>query len=113
MTTNDILKEVHAAMVTKVAERCKTGDKGKIAAEIGTAIIDYGKTWTEGIADDGELSSEERMRICAKFAEIIDAKVPAADGLGVSAAYNGITFFGLGFKGIKYYLNTWFNLGLK
>lgn len=89
--TNDILKELHDALVAKAQVRVAVEGKAKVATEIGNAIIDYGRMWTEGLADDGRLSDEERNAIDAKFASLIDAHVHAADGTAVGIVWKGLT----------------------
>ena len=112
MTTNDILVEIHDALVEKAATRIKVDGKAKVAAEIGNAIIEYGKCWTEGLSDDGALSKEEAAAIRAKFNTIVTAHVPSYEGSGVNIAWNGLSLFGLGWKGLKSYLNKWFGLAM-
>lgn len=112
MTTNDILKEVHGALVKKAQTRIAIEGKAKVAAEIGDAIIEYGKLWTEGLADDGTLSDEEAAKIQTKFAALVDTHIPSCEGTGVNIAWNGLSLFGLGWKGIKAYLVKWFGLAL-
>lgn len=112
MNTNDILKAFHDALVEKAQERVAVEGKAKVATEIGNAIIDYGKMWTEGLSDDGRLSDAERTAIDAKFASLIDAHVPAAEGTAVGIAWKGLTIFGFGWKGLKYYFNKWLGLNL-
>ena len=113
MNSNDIIKQVHRAAVEKAAERCVVEGNSKTAVEIGNAIIAYGKQWTEGLANDGKIDKSEVDGICAEFDKIIETHVPSVDGMSVGIAYNGFSILGLGFKGIKHYLNKWFNLGLK
>lgn len=113
MTTNEILKEIHAALVEKAAQRIAIEGKAKVAAEIGNAIIDYGKLWTKGLSNDGKLSGDETEKITGKFDALIDEHVPAYSGSGVGIAWNGLSFFGLGWKGLKHYLAKWFKLDLK
>lgn len=112
MSTNDILITLHDALVAKAQERVAVEGKAKVATEIGNAIIDYGKMWTEGLADDGRLSDDERIAINGKFAALIDAHVPSVDGATVGIAWNGLSFLGLGWKGLKHYCNKWFGLNL-
>lgn len=112
MTTNEILKKLHDALVAKAQERVVVEGKVKVAAEIGNAIIDYGRMWTEGISDDGWISDAERTAIDAKFAELVDKHVPSAAGMAVGIAWNGISLFGIGWKGLKHYCNKWFGLNL-
>ena len=112
MESNDIIKKIHREAVRKVAAKCAVEGGGKTAVEIGNAIIAYGKTWTEGLANDGVIDEEEIANTCAVFDALVDKNIPNIDGVGVSVAYNGFTIFGFGFKGIKHYLNKWFGLGL-
>lgn len=113
MTSNEIIKQVHRAAVEKAAAKCALEGGNKTAVEIGNAIIAYGKQWTEGLANDGKIDKSEVDGICAEFDKIIETHVPSVDGMSVGIAYNGFSILGLGFKGIKHYLNKWFNLGLK
>lgn len=112
MNTNEILKEVHAALVEKAKARIAIEGKAKVAAEIGNAIIDYGKLWSKGLADDGVLSDEECEKIKTKFAALADAHIPSYDGTGVKIAWSGLSLFGIGWKGLKHYLAKWFKLDL-
>lgn len=112
MSTNDILKTLHDALVAKAQERVAVEGKAKAATEIGNAIIDYGRMWTEGLSDDGRISDAERTAIDAKFASLIDEHVPSVDGVAVGVAWNGLSFFGLGWKGLKALCNKWFGLNL-
>ena len=111
MTSNRIIKLVHRAAVEKAAAKCALEGGNKTAVEIGNAIIAYGKQWTEGLANDGKIDQTEVDGICDEFDKIIEAHVPSVGGWSVGIAYYGFSI--LGFKGIKHYLNKWFNLGLK
>jgi len=110
MDTNDILVEIHAALVRKAEDRIAIEGKAKVAAEIGNAIIDYGKLWTKGLADDGRLSPGECNAIAEKFNALVKAHVPAYSGSGVKYAWEGLTFFGIGWSGLKAKLRDWFKL---
>lgn len=112
MDTNDILKQTHAALVKKAKEHIAIEGKAKVAAEIGNAIIDYGKLWTEGLADDGALSTDEANAIQTKFAALVDSHVPSYGGTGVNIAWNGLSLFGIGWIGLRKYLAKWFKLDL-
>lgn len=112
MNSNDILKQLHDALVAKAQERIAVEGKAMVATEIGNAIIDYGKMWTEGLSDDGRLSDAECIAIDAKFASLIDAHVPSVSGAAVGVAWNGLSFFGIGWKGLKHFCNKWFGLSL-
>jgi len=112
MSTNEILKKLHDALVAKAQERVTVEGKAKVVTEIGNAIIDYGRMWTEGLADDGRISNAERAAIDAKFASLVDSRVPSAAGVTVRIAWNGLSLFGIGWKGLKHYCNKWFGLRL-
>lgn len=112
MSTNDILKTLHDALVAKAQEHVAVEGKAKVATEIGNAIIDYGRMWTEGLSDDGRISDAERTAIDAKFASLVDEHVPSVGGAAVGIAWNGLSFFGLGWKGLKTLCNKWFGLNL-
>lgn len=112
MSTNDILKTLHDALVAKAQGRVAVEGKAKVATEIGNAIIDYGKMWTEGLSDDGRISDAERAAIDDKFASLVDKHVPSVGGAAVGIAWNGLSFFGLGWKGLKTCCNKWFGLNL-
>lgn len=112
MNTNEILKEIHGALVEKAKARIAIEGKAKVAAEIGNAVILYGKLWTEGLADDGTLSDEEAAKIKTMFAALADTHIPSYDGTGVKIAWGGLSLFGIGWKGLKHYLAKWFKLDL-
>lgn len=109
MKSNEIIKQIHSEIVRKVAKSCKLEGNGKLAAEIGTALIEYGKTWTEGLANDGEIDFNEVERISNAFGQMIDKYVPEVDNFAIGIAYNGIWPF---WGGLKKKLNKWFGLNL-
>lgn len=108
MSTNEILERVHAAMVARVAEKCRIEGSAKTAIEIGKEIVAYGQTWIDAFADDGSISAEEAIRINAAFDEVVEKRIPDIENKTVGIAWNGLTVFGFGWKGIKSYLNKWF-----
>jgi len=113
MTTNDCIKEIHAALVDKVAEKAEVDGSNKLAIEISGKIAEYGAEWATAFSGDGKLDAEEARRINAKFNAIIDTYLPSKDGIVVEKAWNGFTLcFVTVFKGVKAYLNQWFDLGL-
>ena len=119
MKTNDILKTTHLAVVQKVAAQCAIDGSSKKAVEIGNAIIKYGKTWTDGFANDGRLDEAEVGKIQSAFASLVNKHVPDIDSPAVAIVYDGIdswflrTFFKIKFKGLKHYFNKWFGLEVK
>jgi len=120
MNSNTALKEIHLAVVDKVAERCAVEGNTRAVVEIGNDIIAYGQEWTKAIGDDGRISEEEKAKIHARFCEILDKRVPVIDGAAVDLVYNGIDgiaakflgWFGVRWTGLKGYLNKWFGLDL-
>ena len=119
MTTNEMLKTTHLATVQKVAVQCAIDGSSKKAVEIGNAIIEYGKAWADGFADDGKLDEAEVGKIQEAFASVVNKYVPDIDSPAVAIVYDGIdswflrTFFKVEFKGLKHYFNKWFGLELK
>ena len=45
MDTNNILKDVHAALVEKAAAKCRVEGSAATAIRIGRDIVAYGQTW--------------------------------------------------------------------
>ena len=112
MNSNDCIKMVHNALIDKLAERCAVDGNARYAIEIGRDLAAYGQRIAAAFADDGKISDVEKEDICAQFAEKVVPHIPAVDNSGVSIAWNGFTFFGLGWKGLKYHLNKLFDLGV-
>ena len=112
MSTNDILCELHAALVAKARERCRVEGDNRTALEIAGALIDYGKLWSEAFANDGVMDDAEELAIIAKGDEIIRNKVPSIENSGVKIAWNGLSLFGIGWSGLKAKLREWFGLSL-
>lgn len=112
MNSNKVIKQIHLAAVRKTAENIAlTGNKQKAAA-VGNAFVRYGQLWTNGLANDGRIDEREVAAIAAEFDALVDAHIPAVDSVAVGFAYDGVSIFGLGWKGVKHYLNKWFRLGL-
>lgn len=112
MSTNDILCELHAALVAKARERCRVAGNNKTAIEIADALMNYGKLWSEAFANDGAMDDVEQLAIIAKGDEIIRSKVPSINNSGVKIAWNGLSLFGIGRSGLKAKLREWFGLSL-
>lgn len=108
MTTNEIYGEIHDHIIIKVKEQCAIDGNKQKAVAIANDIMDYAKALCDAFADDGHISEEEEAKIDGAFRIILEKNVPKVDGIGVSLAWNGILWW----KGIKHYLNKWFNLGL-
>lgn len=108
ISTNEILERVHAAIVAKVAEKCRIEGSAKTAIEIGREIAEYGQKWIVAFADDGSISAEEAISINATFDEIVEKHIPDIENKTVGIAWNGLSFLGIGWKGIKFYLDKWF-----
>lgn len=112
MESNEILKQIHAAVVAKAAEKCRVEGSAKTAIEIGREIVAYGQSWIDAFADDGTISGEEATRINAAFGGLVDKRIPNVSGKTVGIAWNGLSFLGLGWKGVKFYVNKWFGFSL-
>ena len=112
METNEILKQIHAAAVAKAVERCFFEGSAKTAIETGREIVAYGQAWIDAFADDGTITQVEATRINAAFGGLIDKRVPNITGKTVGIAWNGLSFFGIGWKGAKHYINKWFGFSL-
>ena len=112
MESNEILKQIHAAAVAKAAEKCRVEGSAKTAIEIGREIVAYGQSWIDAFADDGTISGEEATRINAAFGGLVDKRIPNVSGTTVGIAWNGLSFFGIGWKGVKHYINKWFGFAL-
>lgn len=112
MNSNDIVKEVYAAFVRKAKRDITAGEKGQKAVDFGTDVIDVGRTWTGSIGDDGKISDAEEQHMNQVFGSVVDKRCKNQTGLGVKILYEGVTLFGFGFKGVRFYLNKWFDLDL-
>ena len=118
MKLQEVMDEVHLAAVEKVARSCALDGSKKRAVEVGNAIIRYGKAWTEAFADDGKISTEEVERIRSEFNALAGGLVPEVDNPAIGIVYNGTDnwftrLLHLDFKGLKFYFNKWFGLGLE
>lgn len=112
MTTNEIIRDLHSEAVRKAAINCHVEGNKKKALEIGTDIIEYGKLWVESFSDDGSITADEEKYLCETFNHLITKYVPDVDHHAVGWAWNGLSFFGLGWKGLKSYVNKWFGFDL-
>lgn len=112
MSTNDILCEIHAALVAKARERCKVEGNNKAALEIADAVMAYGKLWSEAFANDGAIDDLEEKSIVTKGECFIRFRIPSIDNAGVKIAWNGLSLFGIGWVGLKAKLSEWFGLSL-
>ena len=112
MNSTDIIKQVYAAIIKKQKKHCIDDGTAKTAIEIGDGVIEVGKTWTSAFGDDGKIDDAEEEKMNATFSEKIDKWVPNVSGYAVKVIWEGFTFFGLGWKGLKYYLNKVWDLGL-
>ena len=112
MTTNEICGEIHDHIIIKVKEQCSIDGNNKKAIALADDLMAYAKTISEAFADDGRISDIEEAKIDGAFRIFLDKNVPTVGGMGVSLAWNGINLIVWSFKGIKHYLNKWFNLGL-
>lgn len=112
MDTNNILKDIHAALVEKAAAKCRVEGSAATAIRIGRDIVAYGQSWIDAFADDGTITGEEATRINEAFGGLVDKRVPNVGGATVGIAWNGLSFLGIGWKGAKHYINKWFGFTL-
>lgn len=112
MTLKEILKEVYAGFVAKAQKDVEAGEKAIEIASVGNDVIAVGKTWTEAIGDDGKISDAEAKKMNDVFGDVVDRRCPDVSGAALTFVYNGFTVFGIGFKGLKHYLNKWFGIDL-
>lgn len=111
MSTNDIIKKIYAAAVKKAAKKSFEDKNTKVALEVGGDVAAIGQTWIASFKD-GNIDATEEQNLNAVFGATVDKWVPKQDGIGVNLLWNGFSLFGLGWKGLKYYLEKWFNLEL-
>ena len=112
MNSNDIIKKIYAAAITKQKKHCIEDGTAKTAVEIGNDVIEVGQTWTSAFQNDGKIDDDEEKKMNEVFGAKVDKWVPKVSGVAVTFMYEGITFFGIGWKGLKYYLNKFWDLGL-
>jgi len=112
MNSNDIIKKVYAAIVRKAKKDIAAGESAQIAVDVGNDVITVGQTWTSAIGDDGKISDTEEQNMNNVFGSVVDKRIPNTSGATVTFLYEGFTIFGIGFKGLKFYLNKWFGLDL-
>ncbi len=111
MSTNDIIKKIYAAAVKKAAKKSFEDKNTKVALEVGGDVAAIGQTWIASFKD-GNIDATEEQNLNAVFGATVDKWVPKQDGIGVNLLWNGFSLFGLGWKGLKYYLEKWFDLEL-
>jgi hypothetical protein len=112
MDTNNILKDIHAALVEKAAAKCRVEGSAATAIRIGRDIVAYGQTWIDAFADDGKISEAEKDNILAAFSDVVEKHLPPVDNSAVKIAWNGLSIFGIGWAGLRSKLNDWFGLKL-
>lgn len=112
MKSNDIVKKVYAAIIREAQKQVAAGQPGQVAAGIGTDVILIGQTWTTAIGDDGKVSDAEVVKMTDAFNAVVDRRIPSVENLGVTLLWRGFSLFGVGWKGLRHYLNKWFGLGL-
>ena len=112
MTLKEIVSTVHAAFVAKAQKKVAAGESAQTFAEVGGDVVEYGGKWCAAVANDGKLDDTEVVKIRTEFDERFLKRVPEVKGIGLTLLWEGVTLFGIGFKGVKWYLNKWFELGL-
>ena len=88
MTTNDILAEIHAALVDKVQALGTAGERTKLAADIGAALSRYANLWTEAYANDAKVDDIEADLIKKEGARHI-YRLPYVESRAVKWAWEG------------------------
>ena len=111
MSTNDIIKKIYAAAVKKAAKKSFEDKNTKVALEVGGDVAAIGQTWIASFKD-GNIDATEEKNLNDTFGATVDKWVPKQDGIGVNLLWNGFSLFGLGWKGLKHYLEKWFDLEL-
>ena len=111
MSTNDIIKKIYAALVKKAAKKSFEDNNTKVALEVGGDVAAIGQTWIASFKD-GNIDATEEKNLNDTFGATVDKWVPKQDGIGVSLLWNGFSLFGIGWKGLKHYLEKWFDLEL-
>jgi hypothetical protein len=110
--TNEILVAIHKQAVEKVSAKTIQDGKNLEALRIGSALMEYGRLWVDSFKDDGTITDEEKNALNTKFEELSKEYIPAIEGTTVSIAWNGISFLGIGWKGLKSYINKLFGFNL-
>jgi len=113
MTLKECIIKTHDAIVDKAKKNIDAGASAQTIADIGTDVIEYGKTWTEAVGNDGKIDDAEMEKIKTTFNDKIDKRVPDVSGIGVTVIWDGISILGIGWKGVRYYLNKWLDLDIK
>ena len=112
MNSNDIIKTIYAAVIAKQKKHCIEEGNAKTAVELGNDLVEVGQTWTGSFSNDGKIDDDEEKKMNEVFGAKVDKWIKNVSGVAVSLAYNGVTFFGIGWKGLKYYINKFWDFGL-
>ena len=112
MSSNDLIKQVYSKIIEKQKKHCVDDGTAKTANEVGNDVIEVGQTWTSAFQGDGKIDDAEEEKMKSVFNAKVDKWIPNVSGLVVKFAWEGITFFGIGWKGLKHYLNKFWDLGL-
>lgn len=75
MDTNEEIKQLHAALVRKVAEKCAVEGSAVTAIAIGNDVMQYGAKWMDGFSNDGKIDESEMKVICESFNGIVDNRI--------------------------------------
>ena len=111
MNSNDIIKKIYAAAVKKASKKSFEDKNTKVALEVGGDVAAIGQTWIASFKD-GNIDATEEENLNVVFGATVDKWVPKQEGIGVSLLWNGFSLFGLGWKGLKHYLEKWFDLDI-
>ena len=111
MNSNDIIKKIYAAAVKKASKKSFEDKNTKVALEVGGDVAAIGQTWIASFKD-GNIDATEEENLNAVFGATVDKWVPKQEGVGVSFLWNVFSLFGLGWKGLKHYLEKWFDLDI-
>ena len=111
MNSNDIIKKIYAAAVKKASKKSFEDKNTKVALEAGGDVAAIGQTWIASFKD-GNIDATEEENRNAVFGAVADKWIPKKEGVGVRLLWNGFSLFGIGWKGLKHYLEKWFDLDL-
>lgn len=111
MNSNDMIKKVYAALVRKAEKKSFEDKTTKVALEVGGDVAAIGQAWIASFKD-GNINIDEEQTLNAVFGSIVDKWIPKQEGIGVTLLWNGFSLFGIGWKGLRYYLEKWFDLNL-
>lgn len=110
MNTNDIIMEIHGAVLSKIRENCKVSGNKQYAMQISADIIEYAKTIANAFGDDGMINEVEAETINGSFAVIVKKYIPSIENKSVKIAWNGVNLLICKIDGLKSYLAKWFGL---